>query len=76
MTDPREIAARWARMDAATRERELAELRRQDSALAHAVEAYAPGLLGALANGLLGVLAGGLVLAVVTVAARLRRAVT
>ncbi len=44
--------------------------------LAHAVEAYAPGLLGALANGLLGVLAGGLVLAVVTVAARLRRAVT
>ncbi|MBL8246442.1 MAG: serine/threonine protein kinase [Rhodanobacteraceae bacterium] len=39
MTDPREIAARWARMDAATRERELAELRRQDSALAHAVEA-------------------------------------
>jgi tRNA A-37 threonylcarbamoyl transferase component Bud32/tetratricopeptide (TPR) repeat protein len=39
VTDPREIAARWARMDAATRERELAELRRQDSALAHAVEA-------------------------------------
>jgi uncharacterized protein len=44
--------------------------------LAHAIEAHAPGLLGALVNGLLGVVAGGLVLAVVAGAARVRRAVT
>ncbi len=35
----RELAARWSRLDATTRERELAELRARDSGLASAVEA-------------------------------------
>ena len=39
MTDARELAARWARMDAAACERELAGLRSHDAALAREVEA-------------------------------------
>jgi uncharacterized protein len=44
--------------------------------LQHWVDANAPGLLGALANGALGIVAGALVLGAVTLAARVRRAVT
>ncbi|GMU44120.1 MAG: tetratricopeptide repeat protein [Xanthomonadales bacterium] len=39
MNDAREMAARWARLDAPARERELIELRRTDPPLAQAVDA-------------------------------------